>query len=174
MASGGNKTLKDLAWFCEVQALFLAFFSVRSIKNLNAWKKSLFEQNEKVLRSSFKIIFGVRAARVFELKKNLPQYRFLCFDQVSWFYFVIGLLYWWSILGGRTAIGSTKFDVFSDYNRFLCFDYAIWSPTTPLVLLMIHPWLENHHRECEIRLVFRFLLQTITVTNVKSDFCWQK
>ena len=23
---GGNKTPKDLAWFCEVQALFLAFF----------------------------------------------------------------------------------------------------------------------------------------------------
>ena len=35
-------------------------------------KKSLFELNEKVLRSSFKIIFGVRTARVFELKKNLP------------------------------------------------------------------------------------------------------
>ena len=35
-------------------------------------KKSLFEVNEKVLRSSFKIIFGVRTARVFELKKNLP------------------------------------------------------------------------------------------------------
>ena len=69
---GGNKTPKDLAWFCEVQALFLAFFSVRNIKNSNAWKKSLFELNEKVLRSSFKIIFGVRTARVFELKKNLP------------------------------------------------------------------------------------------------------
>ena len=35
-------------------------------------KKSLFEPNEKVLRSSFEIIFGVRTARVFELKKNLP------------------------------------------------------------------------------------------------------
>ena len=32
-------------------------------------KKSLFELNEKVLRSSFKIIFGVRTARVFELKR---------------------------------------------------------------------------------------------------------
>ena len=58
--------------------------------------------------------------------------------------------------------------------QFLCFDDAICSPTTSLVfLLMIHPWSENHHRECEIWLVFRFLLQTITVTNVKSDFCWQ-
>ena len=35
-------------------------------------KKSLFEPNEKVLRSSFEIIFGVRTARVFELKKNSP------------------------------------------------------------------------------------------------------
>ena len=30
-----------------------------------------------------------------------------------------------------------------------------------------------HHCKCKIRLVFRFLLQTITATNVKSDFCWQ-
>ena len=74
MASGGggNKTPKYLAWFCEVQALSLAFFSVRSIKNSIARNISLFELNEKVLRSSFKIIFGVRTARVFELKKNLP------------------------------------------------------------------------------------------------------
>ena len=35
-------------------------------------KKSLFELNEKVLRSSFKINFDVRTARVFKLKKNLP------------------------------------------------------------------------------------------------------
>ena len=34
-------------------------------------KKSLFELNEKVLRNGFKINFGVRTARVFELKKNL-------------------------------------------------------------------------------------------------------
>ena len=33
-------------------------------------KKSLFEQNEKVLRSSFKINFGVGTARVFKLKKE--------------------------------------------------------------------------------------------------------
>ena len=38
-------------------------------------KKTLFELNEKVLRSSFKINFGVRTARVFELKKNLPYQR---------------------------------------------------------------------------------------------------
>ena len=35
-------------------------------------KKSLFELNEKVLRSSFKIKCYVRTARVFELKKKLP------------------------------------------------------------------------------------------------------
>ena len=40
-------------------------------------KKSLFQLNEKVLRSSFKINFGVRTARVFKLKKNLP-YDLLC------------------------------------------------------------------------------------------------
>ena len=37
-------------------------------------KQPLFELNEKVLRSSSKIIFGVRTARVFELIKNLPYY----------------------------------------------------------------------------------------------------
>ena len=48
---------------------------------------------------------------------------------------------------------------FSDYNRFLCFDHAICSPTTSSIfLLTIHPWSENHHRECEIQLVYRFLL----------------
>ena len=60
-----NKTPKDLAWFCEIQALILAFFSVRSIKNSNACKKSLFELNEKVLRSSFKINFDVQTKKEF-------------------------------------------------------------------------------------------------------------
>ena len=72
MASGENKTPKDLVWFCEVQALFLAFLVFEVLKIRMHEKKSLFELNEKVLKSSFKIIFGVRTARMFELKKNLP------------------------------------------------------------------------------------------------------
>ena len=36
-------------------------------------------------------------------------YQFLCFDYVSSTYYVNGLLYWRSILSGRTAIGSAKF-----------------------------------------------------------------
>ena len=71
---GGKQTPKDLAWFCEVQALFLAFLVFEVLNIRMHEKKSLFELNEKVLRSSFKIIFGVRTARVFELKKNLPYY----------------------------------------------------------------------------------------------------
>ena len=71
---GENKTLKDLAWFCEVRALFHAFFSVRSIKN-RMHEKTMFELNEKVLWSSVKINFGVRIARVLELKRI---YRTLC------------------------------------------------------------------------------------------------
>ena len=72
MVSRENKTTKYLAWFCEVQALFLVFLVFEVLKIPLHEKKSLFELNEKVLRSSFKIIFGVRNARVFELKKNLP------------------------------------------------------------------------------------------------------
>ena len=51
---------------------FLHFLVFEVLKFRMHEKKSLFELNEKVLRSSVKIIFGVQTAKVFELKKNLP------------------------------------------------------------------------------------------------------
>ena len=49
----------------------LKFLCVRSIKNSNAQNNSLFELNEKVLKSSFKMNFSVRTARVFGLIEHL-------------------------------------------------------------------------------------------------------
>ena len=72
MASGENKTPKDLAWFVKFKHCFFHFLVFEVLKIRLHEKKSLFELIEKVLRSSFKIIFGVRTARVFKLKKNLP------------------------------------------------------------------------------------------------------
>ena len=69
---GKTKHLKIWHGFMKFTHCFLHFLVFEVLKIRLHEKKSLFELNEKVLRSSFKIIFGVRTARVFELKKNLP------------------------------------------------------------------------------------------------------
>ena len=53
--------LCSLRWETKLLKTFQKFklFRVRSIKNSNAKNTSLFELNEKVLRSSFKMNFGV-------------------------------------------------------------------------------------------------------------------
>ena len=64
-----NKTPNKMKFF-QCNSSF--FVCVRSIKKSNAKKNSLFELNEKVLKSSFKMNFAVRTARVFELIEHLP------------------------------------------------------------------------------------------------------
>ena len=77
-------------------------------------------------------------------------------------------------IGDLSLVGEPPSGVRNSGCPISLFYHAIWSPTMSSVfLLTILPWLENHHPECEIRLVFRLLLQTITVTNVKSNFYWQ-
>ena len=76
MASGGGggetKHLKIWHGFVKFKHCLLFFLVFEVLKIRMHEKKSLFILNEKVLRSCFEIIFGVRTARVFELKKNLP------------------------------------------------------------------------------------------------------
>ena len=86
----------------------------------------------------------------------------------SWSYYVICLFF----IGHSSLVGEPPLAV----RNLACFQITsnfFVLITRFEVLLTIHPWSENHHCECEIRLVFRFLLQTITVTNVyvNSDFC---
>ena len=70
---GKTKHLKIWHGFVKFKHCFLHFLVFKVLKiQMHEKKKTLFELNEKVLRSSFKIIFGVRTARVFALKKNLP------------------------------------------------------------------------------------------------------
>ena len=67
-------------------------------------KKSLFELNEKVLRSSFEIIFGVRTARVFELKKNLPYVQYSFLEAVKQLRFHFSVVYTYEVLPQRKSI----------------------------------------------------------------------